>query len=144
MLHVKRKISTILLIYCLALPGCASLATLFQDDAKLKPDWDSPEAQWDRRPATEAATSREEWIESYRREQAQIESARRYYDLTVGMSMSDVASIWGEPRDVETAGNPALGNQRWTYYEGLSSRWSMSTARMIYFERGRVVGWETR
>ena len=63
-------------------------------------------------------------------------------EITLGMRMSDVVAIWGEPRDIETAGHANQGNQRWTYYQGLSSRWSMSATRIVYFEQGKVAGWE--
>ncbi len=65
-------------------------------------------------------------------------------DLVLGMQMSDVRNVWGEPRDVQMAGDPRYGNQRWIYFEGLSSPWSTSRARIVYFENGRVVGWETQ
>lgn len=55
--------------------------------------------------------------------------------------MSEVAKTWGEPARVQSAGQPELGNQRWVYPE--SSAYIKPKARVIYFERGRVAGWET-
>lgn len=74
---------------------------------------------------------------------AMIRQALKSGDVTLGMGMEDVLRSWGEPRSVDTAGDPRSGNQRWVYYDGLSSRWGMSQKRILYFERGRLVGWET-
>ena len=57
------------------------------------------------------------------------------------MAMNDVTSIWGEPSNVDTAGDPRDGNQRWTYYSGLSSRYGLGSKRVVFFENGRVAGW---
>lgn len=66
-------------------------------------------------------------------------------DVTLGMSMQRVRKLWGNPAEVDTAGDARLGNQRWTYIDGLSSRYSVrKPARIVYFERGRVAGWENR
>ena len=73
-----------------------------------------------------------------------IQSAVEHQDLVLGMDMSDVKSAWGEPRDVETAGSASQGNQRWVYINGLSGSESrqLASSRAVYFERGKVVGWE--
>ena len=73
---------------------------------------------------------------------AEIEKAWRRGELTLGMEQSDVLSIWGQPRDVEIAGDPQAGNQRWIYFSGLSEQWKISARRVVYFEAGRVAGWE--
>lgn len=78
-----------------------------------------------------------------RRRSRADELSDRGPDVTLGMSSQQVYSVWGEPADIETAGDPRYGNQRWIYYLGLSSPWSMRQARVVYFEQGRVVGWET-
>lgn len=62
-------------------------------------------------------------------------------DLIVGMHMGDVYKVWGQPNEVETAGTGGSGNERWTYFEGLSR--GLSPARIVYFESGKVIGWET-
>lgn len=62
-------------------------------------------------------------------------------DIFLGMPMERVKQAWGTPRRVEVAGNPELLNQRWIYPDGPFERFG-SNARIIYFERGRVVGWE--
>jgi hypothetical protein len=75
-------------------------------------------------------------------QQYQINMARARRDITLGMTHEDVMNIWGEPRSIDRAGHDSSGNQRWVYYEGLSSPWSLSTMRVVYFEEGRVVGWD--
>lgn len=81
--------------------------------------------------------------EAQSHEQARIEHALKQQDLVLGMRMRDVRSMWGSPVEVDTAGAPGAGNERWTYYEGLSSRIAASNARIVYFEAGQVSGWET-
>jgi hypothetical protein len=75
--------------------------------------------------------------------ESRINRARMNRELVLGMNMQDVLSVWGEPRNIESAGDPSLGNQRWIYSEGLSHPNSLSAARVIYFENGQVAGWET-
>lgn len=66
-------------------------------------------------------------------------------DVTLGMTRQAVRDSWGEPELVEVAGNPIYGNERWKYLEEVSSPEGYQTeARIIYFESGRVVGWEKR
>jgi hypothetical protein len=66
-------------------------------------------------------------------------------DIMVGMPKEAVRKSWGDPEAVEVAGNPEYGVERWTYvdYQG-SSEGYQKEERMVYFERGQVVGWETR
>ena len=74
----------------------------------------------------------------------ELEAGQANRDLVMGMLMKDVLEIWGHPLEVQTAGDPAIGNQKWVYYDGLSSRWSLSAARVVYFESGKVAGWRTQ
>jgi hypothetical protein len=62
--------------------------------------------------------------------------------LTLGMSAYRVQSLWGRPQEVENAGDPSSGNQRWIYLNGLKRGWGTSDYRVVYFERNQVVGWE--
>ncbi len=62
--------------------------------------------------------------------------------LSLGMNMSDVKGLWGAPFDVENAGDGSQANQRWAYTDALLNRYGMGATRYVYFERGRVVGWE--
>jgi hypothetical protein len=66
------------------------------------------------------------------------------HDLILGMRMNDVLSIWGQPREIETAGDPRFGNQKWTYWEGISKRYQIQSNRVVYLESGKVAGWETK
>lgn len=65
-------------------------------------------------------------------------------DVTVGMSQKAVNESWGDPDLVEVAGDPIYGNERWRYSRYISSNDGyQKQTRIIYFESGRVVGWET-
>lgn len=109
----------------LALLGLASCAT-------------TPEER-----AAQAREDHEEWLaEENEREQERIALALENRDVTLGMGMRDVADVWGEPSQIEAAGE-SRRHQRWIYYTGLSSTWSLGSARAVYFENGRVIGWET-
>jgi hypothetical protein len=57
-------------------------------------------------------------------------------ELALGMSKSDIEESWGEPYDVEYAGNPNHENERWLYRKD-------GAVKYIYFEAGRVGGWST-
>lgn len=59
----------------------------------------------------------------------------RLNEVTMGMSKSDVAVSLGNPVRVEVAGNPSYENERWLYDLNGASKY-------IYFESGRVQGWE--
>lgn len=66
-------------------------------------------------------------------------------DIAAGMTRQAVKESWGAPDDVEVAGNPLYGNEKWKYSEQVtSSEGYMTEKRTVYFESGRVVGWETR
>lgn len=65
-------------------------------------------------------------------------------DIAVGMTKQAVKDSWGEPELVEVSGNPMYGNERWHYSEQTqSAEGYRSQHRMLYFESGRVVGWES-
>jgi len=69
-------------------------------------------------------------------------SVPRLGDVSAGMSMRDVTRTWGEPRHVQYAGHPGAGNQRWVYTHG-PTLLGASESRVLYFEDGRLVGWES-
>ena len=50
---------------------------------------------------------------------------------------------WGLPDSVEVAGNPIYGNERWRYkrYTPSPEGYRLQS-RIIYFESGKVAGWE--
>ncbi|MCB0364848.1 MAG: hypothetical protein H6624_17480 [Bdellovibrionaceae bacterium] len=65
-------------------------------------------------------------------------------DIVVGMSQKAVTESWGDPDMVEVAGSPVYRNERWKYSKYVSSEDGYrKEMRIIYFEGGRVVGWET-
>ena len=69
-----------------------------------------------------------------------VESA----DIAVGMPAEYVKKSWGEPDNVETSGNPIYRNERWQYNKQVSTpQGYKNEKRLVYFEGGRVVGWET-
>lgn len=59
----------------------------------------------------------------------------RISNLAAGMTKVDVVHTWGRPSRVEVAGNPTEENERWLYSNNGASKY-------IYFEAGRVEGWE--
>lgn len=150
---MKRQLLIVFLFFIpLTLNSCA-LLPLSSPDSPLAADDAARDQAW-----VEAEQAAREAAEKSRvaRELA-VEHGIRNRDVVLGMAMHDVREVWGEPTDVEVAGvdlasrNPAGAglassgsNERWVYATGLSSRWSLGAARVIYFEDGRVVGWETR
>ena len=76
--------------------------------------------------------------------QERVRSAVAYRELIQGMDMQAVRSVLGEPYDIETAGDAGSGNQRWIYPLGLSGRFGLGSERALYFESGKLVGWENR
>lgn len=65
-------------------------------------------------------------------------------DLALGMTEELVRRSWGEPQSVDVSGNPSYRNQKWKYSRNVASDQGYRTQnRYVYFEGGRVVGWET-
>ncbi len=66
-------------------------------------------------------------------------------DIAIGFTKKAVRASWGEPELIEVAGNPIYGNERWHYSDYSSSPDGYrSLKRIVYFESGVVVGWESR
>jgi hypothetical protein len=61
--------------------------------------------------------------------------SRRPSSVMLGMNKDDVMNSLGRPSRVEVAGNPSFENERWLYSHNGASKY-------IYFESGRVEGWE--
>lgn len=93
------------------------------------------------------AQSNERAQEQMQFEEMRLSQAMTQREITVGMKKSQVLSLWGHPTHVETAGHPDEENERWIYeqsiFRSLSSTQSQPRARVIYFENGRIAGWET-
>jgi hypothetical protein len=65
-------------------------------------------------------------------------------DIAVGMPSDYVKKSWGEPDHIEASGNPIYKNERWKYLKQVSTpQGYRQEKRFVYFEGGRVVGWET-
>ena len=65
-------------------------------------------------------------------------------DIAVGMSQDIVRRSWGEPSAIDISGNPVYKNERWKYVRELpTSNGYKRERRYVYFEGGKVVGWET-
>ncbi len=66
-------------------------------------------------------------------------------NLRLGMNKNNVQRYLGRPGLVEVAGNPKYGFERWTYETSVPTlRGYMKERRVIYFEKGQVVGWESK
>lgn len=65
-------------------------------------------------------------------------------DLVLGMNQELVRKSWGEPESVEHSGNPIYKNEKWRYIRDIPSpNGYKRQRRFVFFEGGRVVGWET-
>ncbi|MCB0356513.1 MAG: hypothetical protein KDD40_05870 [Bdellovibrionales bacterium] len=65
-------------------------------------------------------------------------------DIAIGMNQQAVKESWGDPDSVEVAGREVYGNQAWKYTKMVSSNEGYKKeTRIIYFEAGRVIGWES-
>ena len=131
------KAPLLILTISICLTGLTGCASLFQG---------IPGDDWDSTPTSQAAPEQREPLdfnsEDYHRNQ--VVHAIEARDIVPGMSPQEVISAWGRPREVETAGDSRYGNQRWVYYDGNSLHYGISQQRIIYFENGRVAGWESR
>ncbi len=56
-------------------------------------------------------------------------------NIMLGMNKNDVVDSWGRPIKVEVAGNPSYENERWAYNVNGATKY-------VYFESGKVEGWE--
>ncbi len=64
-------------------------------------------------------------------------------DIGLGMPTHLVKKSWGEPDSVEISGNPQFKNERWKYNKYVSTPDGYKQEKkVVYFEGGRVVGWE--
>ena len=65
-------------------------------------------------------------------------------DISKGMSMEAVKQSWGEPDLREAAGNSMYNHQAWHYRKLVSTGDGYKEEkRVIFFESGRVAGWQT-
>ncbi|MBX7232697.1 MAG: hypothetical protein K1X29_11505, partial [Bdellovibrionales bacterium] len=65
-------------------------------------------------------------------------------DITLGMNQKAVMESWGDPDVIEVAGDPIYGNERWQYSKYVSATEGFQKQiKVVYFESGHVVGWES-
>lgn len=75
---------------------------------------------------------------------SEIEAAIQKGDLLPNMTKDAVLKSWGRPEDVEISGNPAYGNERWTYSNfGDNNANDFQEKRQLFFENGILKGWKT-
>lgn len=64
-------------------------------------------------------------------------------DIAIGMPQALVKQSWGDPDAVEVSGNPQFKNERWRYNKFISTPDGFKPEKkLVYFEGGKVVGWE--
>lgn len=64
-------------------------------------------------------------------------------DIAVGMPQHLVKKAWGEPEYIEVSGNPKFRNERWRYSKYVSTPEGFKLEKkVVYFEAGKVAGWE--
>jgi hypothetical protein len=123
----------LLLALPIALAGCSSIQVTARDIYSSQPAKEEDEIRY-----SMAAVSRTP------EQEQKISRAVASKDLVLGMSMAEVQHAWGQPTDIESAGHSRHGNERWIYRSGLSSRYGLGgETRAVYFESGRVVGWQS-
>ncbi|GIL18233.1 MAG: hypothetical protein BroJett040_19840 [Oligoflexia bacterium] len=93
--------------------------------------------------------SRQKWIKEksfiqrQQKNQAAFKELIEAQDIALGMPESMVRQSWGEPDTVEVSGNPQFRNFRWKYNRMVStSDGYKSERKVVYFEGGKVIGWE--
>lgn len=65
-------------------------------------------------------------------------------DIVIGMTQDLVKKSWGEPESVEYSGHPVYKNEKWRYIRDVpTTQGYKRERRYVYFEGGKVVGWET-
>ena len=140
----------ILWITLLGSSGCASISKYLpwgddkgEQDNEYDGDPDAAAAMKLRKPASMSSSSDSSDSGD---DSEQRNWSRRYSPpaetISYGMAMDEVTGVWGEPSQVDSAGDSRDGNQRWTYYSGLSSRYGLGSKRIVYFENGKVAGWK--
>ncbi len=65
-------------------------------------------------------------------------------DLVIGMPEPLVKKSWGEPDIIEVSGHPLFKNMRYRYNEQVATEDGfIPQRRSVYFEAGKVTGWDT-
>lgn len=65
-------------------------------------------------------------------------------DIAMGMPQDYVRKSWGEPLSIEVSGDPLFKNEKWKYMRQISTpRGFAQEKRSVFFEGGKVAGWQT-
>ena len=68
----------------------------------------------------------------------------RSQDIALGMPHVYVRQSWGEPQKIEVSGDPYFKNERWKYVRQISTPQGFKQEkRTVFFEGGKVAGWDT-
>ena len=74
----------------------------------------------------------------------EVEKAIKTGNLVPNMTRDAVIKSWGSPETVEVSGNPAYGNERWSYPSfGSNNINDYEETKQLYFENGVLKGWKT-
>lgn len=91
----------------------------------------------------EWANNKRVWNRS-RNPNDEMKSLMQNQDIAIGMPMDYVLKSWGDPKIREVSGNPLFKNEKWKYQRSISTEDGFKQEkRTVYFEGGKVVGWET-
>lgn len=83
------------------------------------------------------------YTEAPNRHPRDVASLIEQNDIAIGMGRKAVLESWGDPAQVEVAGRPENGNERWLYSEYVSTpEGYQEEKRVLYFQNGKLVGWE--
>lgn len=83
------------------------------------------------------------YADSPNRHNRDIASLIEENDIALGMARQAVRESWGDPIEVEYAGKPGNGHERWRYIEYITTpEGYQEEERVLYFENGTLVGWE--
>ena len=93
---------------------------------------------------------RERWVEANQLKKIanQLSEAEKLLvqdnDIAMGMSQKAVRESWGDPSRVETSGAEIYRNEKWTFnMEIPTPNGYVPQQRIVFFEAGRVVGWQS-
>lgn len=75
--------------------------------------------------------------------QADMKELVEAQDIAIGMAQALVKKSWGEPESIDVSGNPQFKNERWHYNKFVSTPDGYKPEKkIVFFEAGKVVGWE--
>ena len=130
--HFRSK--CLFVVFIFLFNGCAMFENLYDDNEGasdyqnkiiVKKEREPSKRQYIREPSEYGATDR----------------AIMRGDIFLGMKEHDVKKAWGEPSSIEVAGEGSRSryntNARWLYNGAFGDG-----SKVVYFEKGKVAGWE--